>query len=299
MKVLRKNQKLFLPWVALIVTILITNLVVFADGESRPATPEEKAVYKLVMSTFDKALPAGPQGWKQTRRPKIRELQSVGIGIEEAPYHIYYAASWKDEERIREASLAEHNELTNKQLNSPKAEEEKLMARLQELIIEFSAAMEKGDNVKVKKVQAEIDKINVRFEQIQSGREEQQNEVKSKNSPRDVEFQVSFKTNIFAESLNATAKKEAPVAGALVMRTEGGMDGYYHTWYEGTTYVFLGRNWKVQRDGDTWLVNTPPQRGVPHTTVQTVVVSIEGDPARAREYIKKIDWQALKGLINQ
>lgn len=279
--------------------ILIGNSLSFADGEGRPATPKEKAFYKWVMTVFDKSLPDGPSGWKLVHRSQVNELQYVGLGLEKAPFLVGYVVTWEDEARINDAVGALQQDINDKRLTEVGTDEAKSMECLEQLASQLDEAMNKADQVKVAKILAEIEKINTRVGAIQNSREKEEITITSKNSPHDVKLNVCLNVNDFEALLDHSAKKEAAIAGGLVMRTDSGIDGYYHTWTEGSTHVFLGGHWRVGKDGESWRVLTEPDRRLPHTTVQTIVVSVQGDPVRTRKYLEGIDWKALQGLFRK
>lgn len=278
---------------------LIGNSFVFADGEGRAATPQEKAYYKRVMSVFDQAVPEGPAGWRLVHRSQVDELQYVGIGSEKIPFLVGYVIIWEDEARINAAVAAGQQEVSDKHLDEVGVQEEQLIERLEQLANQLTEAMEKGEKAEVAKIQAEIDKINAKMGSTQNARENEEIEIASKNSPHDVKLNVCLNVNNFEALLDHSAKKETSIAGGLVMRTDSCIDGYYHTWTEGSTYVFLGNDWRVAKDGESWRVTSNSDSKLPHTTVQTIVVSVQGDPVRARNYLERIDWNVLKGLLKK
>src|SRR5690554_7553788 len=80
-KTLRSTVKLLLFILLIGWGLLVVPALVNADGESRPATREEKEFYKTVKTTLARALPAnGPAGWDEVSRSVVEELVSLGMG---------------------------------------------------------------------------------------------------------------------------------------------------------------------------------------------------------------------------
>jgi len=121
------------------------------------------------------------------------------------------------------------------------------------------------------------------------------NELSKKTAAHDVKIRITLDVNQFGLGLDEKTKPAASIAGGLVFRSEG-EDSPNTGWHEGATYIFLGKGWKVKRDGVT-SVDTTTVKGVPSLTVQAIVVRVEADPERAKQIISKIDWEALKKLI--
>jgi hypothetical protein len=115
-----------------------------------------------------------------------------------------------------------------------------------------------------------------------------------KMSARDVSIKVSIQVNEFSHGLYESVVLDAPVAGGLTYRSQGEWTKD-NGWREGTTYVFLGKGWQMKTDGGT--IETKAQKGIPPTAVQTIFVWVQADPARAKQVLEKIDWNALKKLI--
>ena len=77
----------------------------------------------------------------------------------------------------------------------------------------------------------------------------------------------------------------ASVAGGLAFRSQK---------QEGSTYIFLGGNWKMDPGG---ILFRPEKKAGSSTVVQNIIVIVHADQKRADRLIQAIDWQALKALI--
>src|SRR5512134_312824 len=66
-----------------------------ADGDSRPATEQEKKFHSLVMGVLQKAIPPGPKGWRE-ERDAIEPLERVSPGSEKYPLRASHRVKWTD-----------------------------------------------------------------------------------------------------------------------------------------------------------------------------------------------------------
>ena len=117
-----------------------------------------------------------------------------------------------------------------------------------------------------------------------------------KMAPHDVMAEIYVTANNFSEVFYSPVKQKDPVAGGLVYRSEGEFSRD-RGWEEGYTYVFLGKDWKFRANGLYGTVEAAINNKLSNLTVQTMVVWIQADAARAQELIKQIDWERLKKLI--
>jgi hypothetical protein len=133
------------------------------------------------------------------------------------------------------------------------------------------------------------------LKKILSAQDREIDDIMKAKSPHDVSIRVNIKVNVFAESFYDSISQESPVAGAKVIRTPGEYSKN-SGWREGTTYVFLGKNWQLKRNGGSYM-EAKKTADVPSLAVQTVVVEIQVDPHRASTIHEKINWEALKKLM--
>jgi hypothetical protein len=116
-----------------------------------------------------------------------------------------------------------------------------------------------------------------------------------KIAPRDANLHVVMRANVFNKSL-AQAAPQAPVAGGMVYRTEAEY-AKNRGWLEGSTYVFLGKSWKTTQRNKMTVFSAAPAKGVSYLEVQTIIVRVSADSERAKQVLRKIDWEALNKLI--
>ena len=118
-------------------------------------------------------------------------------------------------------------------------------------------------------------------------------EAEEKTAAHDATLRINLQANVFNEGIYQKITAAAPIGGGQVFRSESKFDS---GWREGTTYVFLGKTWKLKKDGVTYMEATP-DKNLPSTTVQTIMVQVQADPERAKQILAKIDWAALNRLI--
>lgn len=282
----------------------VAPILVDADGDSRPATKQEKDFYKSVKTTLAKAVPAvPPTGWDEEIRTVIEELTSIGIGEgigQDQPLRIEYYVAWHDTKR-KEAANQGAQEALSQQFEAEQAQPEgaeldKLNKQYEKLADELGKAIEAGNMDKAMKIQAEMEKVAAKMNPIYEHNDMDRDGLLEKEAPHDVEAGVFVAANSFSEDFYSPVKREAPMAGGLVYRSEGKFTPE-RGWREGYTYVFLGGNWKFRQDGGHGGMVAAVNKGHSHLAVQTIVVRIQADQTRARELMKKIDWSLLKKQI--
>ncbi|MGD0339778.1 MAG: hypothetical protein ABSB78_13435 [Bacteroidota bacterium] len=289
------KKPLFSTLVVIMNVMLISSLV-FADGETRKATQKEKDFYRMVMETLIKALPAaGPEGWREEKN-QFTELELVTPDCDKYPFRVSYGVSWTDDTRKQAADEEIQKGLASKMMNNTSNTEYiKLMEQNDKLAKEFGDAAGKNDQPTVERLQKEMEANAKKIQAITDANDKESDGIMQKMSAHDVSIQVGIQVNEFSHALYETVVQDAPVAGGLTYRSQG-VWIKDKGWREGTTYVFLGKGWHMKTDGGT-SIETKEQKGIPSTAVQTIFVWVQADPARAKQVLEKIDWNALKKLI--
>ena len=164
------------------------------------------------------------------------------------------------------------------------------------LAAQLGQAVERGDMAAANRLQEEMDKLYDEINQILSRRDAELQAALKRHQVKDVEAGVSLLVNSAVVEFIGRVAKDQPVAGLTVYRQEG-EDNPHLGWREGYSWVFLGAGWKLMREGDHQYMEFTPKPGVPHTTVQNLVVRVQAAPERARALLAALDWAALKGLV--
>ena len=126
-----------------------------------------------------------------------------------------------------------------------------------------------------------------------SGKEIEQ--LAEKMAPHDVKVRIDLNANVLSEGIYGQIDPAPAIAGGLVCRSQAEYRANTG-WREGSTYVFLGKDWKMDKSTTTY-VNFSPDKNVSHTAVQSIVVKVQADSNRAQQILQEIDWEALKKLI--
>ncbi len=288
-------KKQLFPILVVIMNVTIISSLVFADGESRKAIQKEKDFYRMVMETLIKALPAGPEGWGE-EKDELSELEWVGKGNENYPFRVFYHASWNDYTRKKAADEEIQKVLGPIMLSTTSNPEyKKLIEQSDKLAKEFGAAIGKNDKPALERLQSEMETNRKKLQDIFDANDKEYDRIMEKMSARDVSISVGIQVNEFSKGLYESVVQDAPVAGCPTYRSQGEWTKS-NGWREGTTYVLLGKGWQLKTDGGKYL-ETKAQKGIPSTAVQTIFVSVQADPARAKQVLGKIDWNVLKKLI--
>lgn len=204
--------------------------------------------------------------------------------------------SWNDYTRKRAADEEIQKVLGPIMMkNASNPEYKKLVEQNDKLAKEFGDAAGKNDKPTLERVQKEMETNSKKLQNIFAANDKEYDGIMEKMSARDVSITIRIWVNEFSEGLYESVVQDAPVAGCPTYRSQGEWTKT-NGWREGTTYVLLGNGWQLKTDGGKYL-ETKAKEGIPPTAVQTIFVSIQADPARATQVLKKIDWNALKKLI--
>lgn len=286
---------------------LFCSALVAADGEMRPATEAEKEAYRVAINTFAKAVPKGPAGWDIATQKDIEELKyvaagdTVAIAAQENPLLVEYYISWRDTVRkqTEEAKLMEalEQQYAGQLAALDESAFEQLWQKMEAFAEECAQAAISGNYDEVQRIQAEMEKITAILEAGFQASDEERNKLMEQMLPHDVDAGIRIYANylFFALYSEDEIKKEASIAGGTVYRTAGQFSPE-RGWEEGTTYVFLGKNWLLSREMGFEMVYTVNEK-IPLTAIQAITVAVQADPERARDLLNRIDWNALKSLI--
>jgi hypothetical protein len=281
----------------LLLFLLARTGFILAEGETRPITSAEKEFFSKVMSTFAKALPPGPEGWTQHHTSSVIPPERVALGAEKHPLFLSYYINWKDTKRV-DAYDAKSKQMLMQQANQkpdPKAQAE-LMAEYNRISKELESALRKSDKAEIQRLQKEMSVVGEKMKNLSAPLVQTVQNVTS-DSPHDIEVNVKLTTNKFSESLGKGAIAEAPIDGVLIYRVNSVRRGGTG-WKDGETYAFVG-NWKnVSQSGGTEMAS-PTNPKLPYTAVQAIVVTVGAEKARGRAFLEKINWTALKSLIQR
>ena len=282
-------------WISAVLLSLTSPL--FADGESRPATAAEQAASLRMRTVMEKALPPGPPGWEEMDRTACVPAKRVAADQESFPMSAEYFVHWQDRSRVAAADQKMEAALPAMSgLVTPDQEMTRLQARFEALVTEASAAVEKGDMARFATLQQQMEALSLQINQNADHRQGLLEREIALGTPQDVDLKVYLETNRFTQDFNDPLSETATMAGLPLIRAgEGEQTGT--GWHEGYTYVFLG-DFSLKDDDGPVRMAAAERKGLSHTAVQTLVVRVQGDQARARAFLEAVDWQALKALLS-
>jgi hypothetical protein len=264
--------------------------VSWADGDTRPATPAEKAFVGRVHKVLCEAIPPPPPGWKVSRSSETPSLTHVpGSGIVH-PIEVFCERTWEDPAKLQAAQArmldAYQSVKPDPRLEARAKELEKKQAAL---IAAMTEAAQKGDQARMQEIQKQLDPVSKEYQKVLQAQSQGFVDAAKAGEAKDATAAITVAANRFYEYLS-NAAKEAPVSGADVYRVESSGSGSQ----EGTTWVFLGP-WRPSEGGGGITLRAEEKAG--STAVRTIVIQVKADEARARAVLGKVDWAALKGLL--
>ena len=153
------------------------------------------------------------------------------------------------------------------------------------------------DTKRIRTVDVQFQQELIKLAQKPGFTAEAVDDLQKKMSPRDVKVRIDIAANLTSQGIYEKVAPAAAIAGGLVYRSQGGYRS--SDWNEGSTYVFFGKNWKMTSSSSsgTYIDFNPEKPMTSSPVVRNIVVRIQADPARGQQYIEKIDWEALKKLI--
>ncbi len=285
-----KSLLVRIGWMCAVVCVTVASAM--ADGESRPATSLEKNYVLNVMKKFDKAMPKGPDGWAETERTEVKEPERMGVGAAMGPMRVYYRAKW--ENQAAKAAAQERMIEQSRSIQMPDQTAMNAMnAEIETLTRKMMEAVQKGDMATVEKLQKKTEAISEKQRSAYKSTDDQMRKIQQ-SQPTDVEIDIQFAANQFEETLHQ-AVRQSPVNGVPVYRVD---EKNQDTPRPGTSYIFLG-DWLPRDQPEYLLIRAEPRADMPPASVQTIMVTVRGDDVRARQMIKAIDWEGLKGLLGK
>lgn len=269
------------------------------DGESRPATDQEKAYYHRVMTTLHRALPPIPSDWEVLADVDNPDIERVGVGAEEYPFTVTCTVEWRNTpvvEAMEQRRAEVFQEMADQ--GQPVGLGPEREKQIETLAAAMGQAAEKGDVAEMERLQKDMEALAADIDAVVKVHDQAFNAKMKETGAEDVGAKIWIHINRFQESLYGPASQEPPLAGNdHVYRIPADPDFTGDLSKEGITYVFIGRDWRMTRNESTSDVETHEAAGLPHTAVQTVYVMVQASDERARNLLKQMDWGALKGLL--
>lgn len=107
---------------------------------------------------------------------------------------------------------------------------------------------------------------------------------------------VRIAINKFYDSFGQAPQTGKLMDGTPFYRVEDGRitNG---NWEEGTTFVYLGNDWKVSIDNGVSIMQHPEHADRPSASVRSIVVAVQADSKRALDTLNNMELTALKKLL--
>jgi hypothetical protein len=263
-------------------------------GEMRPATAREIEFHTRVMAVFARVLPSGPLEWQITEQTPSTPLALVAADAGWHPMPVHYEVTWSDMQRKKLAALDEKQTLRTLE----KAQEERARVeaqkKLDRLMNEREETVKGGDPAATQTLDREIENLTAEVQKektwIDDPAENKADELRGSI------LRITLDVNLFTLPVTRANSEDIllPVQ-AQVYRLADGFDSSGR-WQEGCTIILLGRGWRLFEGTPTVMRSAEPV-GLLSTNAYTLVVRIQGDEARALDYIKAIDWLTLEAML--
>lgn len=272
------------------IILLATSCYLYADGgETRPATKAEKIFTRTVLETISGAVPESFAGFDRRDTTEPYEPEDMGVDIEKWPLNVGFYGNWVNDELELEANEKMQqiaDTITGDINTSPK----------------MQALMEKKDQIEAKMEQAaknnDLDAIGRLAKELEAvAKEIDKGYAPAVNAiPSDDYYKIhtGIRVNILTEEYSESLVKEiTPVKGYKTL--------YYHDTEEGENkrtdrvIIFMG-DWSSSVDNGVYIFKLN-KKNLPHTTVQSYVITVEGKKEYTQKFIDNLNWERLKGLL--
>ena len=268
----------------------------FADSDTRPMTPLEKRFLTEAFQACEKAVSGIQSTWDEERDDSNEPGDRIATDSDNSPLVYYDNFHWVDNVRIVEARRkadTELEELTPTLQANVASTDTKAYEELAEKI---GKAAEAGNMAEVARLQKNLEALAEKIEQGAQPLDQAINRTVEQNLPHDVEVTVRIAINKFYDSFGQAPQTGKLVDGTPFYRVEDGRitNG---NWEEGTTFVYLGNDWKVSIDNGVSIMQHPEHADRPSASVRSVVVAVQADSKRALDTLNNMDLTALKKLL--
>jgi hypothetical protein len=275
--------------IILILVLLAFSNYLYADGESlRPATQAEKVYTRTVLETIRKAVPESFAGFKLADATEPYEPEDVGENADKHPLVVDFYGSWNNEEKELEATqkMQQIGDTTGDISKSPQMLAK--MKKKDEITAKMEQAAKNNDLAAIGRLSTELQTI---AQEIDKGYAPAINAIPSEDNYK---VRTSISVNELTGELSQSIYKEiAPVKGFKTF--------YYHDTEEGenkradSVKIYMG-NWSSSVDNGVYMLKLNI-KNIPHTTVQSYVISVEGTKEYTQKFIDGLNFKMLTGLL--
>lgn len=269
-------------------TLFPLGTAIFADGDTRVASPAEKACACKTLGILCGAIPPPAAGWSVVRRGDATP-PSYLAGTRPVPMNLVCEQEWQDKGKIHAAQSASMTAMANvKPDQSAEAAAAAALKRFEQVMAAVTAAAQKNDQAELKRLQPEMDAASKAYQSAMLAQNKGMMDAVAKAKTTDSDAKIRMEANASYEFLEVSAQ-ETVAPGITGYRVAGRSDE------EGTTWVFLGP-WQITKDRSSTRFQIRPLQG-PSCAVVSVLLRVDASQPRALAILRKVDWTALKTLI--
>jgi hypothetical protein len=269
--------------------LLASSCYLYADGDiTRPATQAEKVYTRTVLETIRKAVPESFAGFKLVGADEPYEPEDLSVGTEKNPLHVGFSGQWKNDEMEQAANekMQQIADTISGDINKSPQMLTK-MKKKDEIAAKMDQAAKKNDIAAIGKLAQEFEAIAKEIDKLYAP-------AINAIPAEDYKLHTSIEVNTLSYDLSQSIYKEiAPVKGFKTY--------YYHDNDEGENkrkdrvMIYMG-NWSSSVDNGVYILKLN-KKNLPHTTVQSYVISVEGKKEYTQKFIDGLNFKMLTDLL--
>jgi len=256
----------------------------------RDTTAAERQTMLGVMEAAKAALPGAPAGWIIGGYEELSPIGSICKDGENTPWAYSFSRTFNrtDDQAARDQALADAGVKARAAQAARQPRIDALMARMQTLSTELSAAAQKGDQARVDALNREMEAISKEFDAM-AAEDQPMIEDVAKATMADRTMSIAIAVNPGAVSNGKMQKAAAPAGAHSAYRWSTSADGVK----ESHAVVLLGA-WQPRAEGGF----ASQRRGTNSSSAaHAVTVTVHADPARLDSLLDSIDFGAIAATV--
>jgi len=256
----------------------------------RDTTAAERQTMLGVMEAAKAALPGAPAGWIIGGYEELSPIGSICKDGENTPWAYSFSRTFNrtDDQAARDQALADAGVKARVAQAARQPRIDALMARMQTLSTELSAAAQKGDQARVDALNREMEAISKEFDAM-AAEDQPMIEDVAKATMADRTMSIAIAVNPGAVSNGKMQKAAAPAGAHSAYRWSTSADGVK----ESHAVVLLGA-WQPRAEGGF----ASQRRGTNSSSAaHAVTVTVHADPARLDSLLDSIDFGAIAATV--
>jgi hypothetical protein len=268
--------------------LLASSSYLYADGDiTRPATQAEKVFFRTVIETARKAVPESFAGFRIVDASEPYEPEDISEGSEKRPLSVTFSGQWVNDE-MEQAANEKMQQIADT-ISGDISKSPQMLAKMKkrdEILAKMDQAGKKNDIAAIGKLSIELQAISKEIDKLY---EPAINAIPSE----DYKLRTTIEVNTLTYDLSQSIYKEiAPVKGYKTF--------YYHDNDEGENkrpdrvMIFVG-NWSSAIENETYILKLN-KKNLPHTTVQSYVISVNGTKEYTQKFIDGLNFKLLASL---